>query len=88
MLIRQDIAAMRDFAPDYDRSGSTVRISPGERGAPYRRIDRKPDLNSTHWSISANGHRSHGIGAGRAAFSGLPSVLQSSRSRLAASAAA
>ena len=43
----QGLAAVREFGSAYRRFGSRVRISLGERGAPYRRIDPNPDLNST-----------------------------------------
>jgi len=38
---------LRDFKLACVCLGSRVRISLGERGAPYRRIDPNPDLNST-----------------------------------------
>ena len=36
------------------RDSTTVRISPGKRSAPSRRIDPKPDLNSTLKCVGGN----------------------------------
>ena len=43
----KETAAVQYSDPANRRFGSRVRISLGGRGAPYRRTDPKPDLNST-----------------------------------------
>jgi hypothetical protein len=50
----QGPAPLRDVGPPNDWLESRVRISLGGRGAPYRRIDPKPDLKSTLKCIGGN----------------------------------
>ena len=47
-------AALRDFKPAYVSCGSRARISPRRGRRPYRRIDPKPDPNSTSNSCTAD----------------------------------